>query len=164
MNPDIPPQIAAERPRVTVAAIAERDGRFLLVRERVAGGTPVFNQPAGHLEPGESLVEGAIRETLEETGWGFVPRALVGVYQWEHPSGSTSFVRFALCGDVTVCDELRTLDDGIEEALWLTVDELMQRREELRSPLVIHCIRDYLGGERHPLSLLKVVARAEGSR
>jgi len=151
--------MAQVRPRVTVAAIVEREGRFLLVRERSSNGELVINQPAGHLEAGESLVEAVVRETLEETGWGFVPRALVGIYQWEHPSGTLSFVRFALCGEVTVHDPDRSLDDGIEEAVWLSVAEIMERRETLRSPLVLQGINDYLAGERHPLTLLKVLRR-----
>jgi len=147
-----------QRPRVTVAAIAEREGRFLLVRERATGGALVINQPAGHLEAGETLVEGVIRETLEETGWGFVPRDLVGIYQWQHPGGAQSFVRVALCGDVTARDQKRVLDDGIEEVVWLSFDEVIQNRDALRSPLVMRCIEDYLAGERHPMTVLKFVA------
>jgi 8-oxo-dGTP pyrophosphatase MutT (NUDIX family) len=148
---------AAERPRVTVAAVVERDGRFLLVRERAQNGDLVINQPAGHLEAGESLVEAVIRETREETGWKFVPKALVGVYLWQHPTEIKGFVRFALSGAVTHRDENPRLDEGIEEVLWLSAEELKAQAHSLRSPLVMRGICDYLNGERFPLTVLKSV-------
>lgn len=144
-----------ERPRVTVAAVVERDGKFLLVRERSIDNTLVINQPAGHLEGDESLVNAVIRETWEETGWKFVPQAVVGVYQWRNPQECKSFVRFAVSGSVTHRDENPKLDDGIEEVLWLSLDDLTMEPHALRSPLVIRAMRDYLGGDRFPLTLLK---------
>lgn len=144
-----------ERPRVTVAAVVERAGRFLLVRERAQDGKLVINQPAGHLEAGESLVEAVIRETREETGWRFIPQAIVGIYQWQHPAEPKAFVRFAVCGSVTHRDEDPVLDDGIEEVIWLSIDELTAQSRMLRSPLVIRGVDDYLAGERFPLTVLK---------
>ncbi len=144
-----------ERPRVTVAAVVERDGRFLLVRERSASGDKVINQPAGHLEVGETLTEAVIRETREETGWRFIPQALVGIYQWRNPAEMKSFVRFAVCGSVTHRKAEPVLDEGIEDVVWLTLDEVSAEAASLRSPLVLRGIRDYLVGERFPLSLLK---------
>lgn len=148
---------APDRPRVTVAAVVEREGRFLLVRERSARGDLVINQPAGHLETGESLVEAVIRETREETGWKFIPQAVVGVYQWQHPDEAKCFVRFAVCGAVTHRYRNPVLDDGIEEVVWLSVDEVAAESRMLRSPLVMRGIRDYLAGERFPLALLKQI-------
>lgn len=155
MHESEPTSCEALRPRLTVAAIVEREGRFLLVRERAADGELVINQPAGHVEAGESLVEAAIRETREETGWKFVPQALVGVYQWRHPREPKSFVRFAVCGAVTHRDDDPVLDQGIEEVVWLSFEEVLRQAESLRSPMVLRGIRDYLGGERFPLALLK---------
>lgn len=146
---------AMERPRVTVAAVVERDGRFLMVRERSSSGDLVINQPAGHLEVGETLIEAVIRETREETGWKFIPQAFVGVYQWRNPAERKSFVRFAVCGSVTHRKEDPVLDEGIEDVLWLTVDEVSAQSHALRSPLVVRGIRDYLDGERFPLTLMK---------
>jgi len=146
---------AMERPRVTVAAVVERDGRFLMVRERSSSGDLVINQPAGHLEVGETLIEAVIRETREETGWKFIPQAFVGVYQWRNPTERKSFVRFAVCGSVTHRNEDPVLDEGIEDVLWLTVDEVSAQSNALRSPLVVRGIRDYLDGERFPLTLMK---------
>ncbi|QXP83402.1 NUDIX hydrolase [Methylococcus sp. Mc7] len=144
------------RPRVTVAAVIERHGRFLCVEER-AGASPelVINQPAGHVEAAESVVEAAVRETLEETGWRLVPEAVTGIYLWRHPESGRSFLRIAITGraDAPV-GEVR-LDEGIERALWLSRDELLRERSRHRSPLVLHTVEDYLRGERHPLSLLK---------
>jgi 8-oxo-dGTP pyrophosphatase MutT (NUDIX family) len=140
---------------VTVAAVVQRDGRFLFVHERASDGKMVINQPAGHLERGETILEAVVRETREETGWRFVPEALVGIYQWQHSAGGLSYVRFALCGSVTDRDEHAPLDDGIEEVLWLDRQEIDQRADRLRSPLVRQVVNDYLAGERHPIALLK---------
>ena len=147
--------VAGHRPRVTVAAIVERQGRFLFVLERGDDGRLVINQPAGHLERGESLLDAVIRETREETGWCFVPEALVGIYQWQHSDRGPSYVRFAICGDVTERDASPRLDDGIEDVLWLGWDELNDRSERLRSPLVRSVVADYLAGERYPSRLMK---------
>lgn len=147
----------AERPWVTVAAVVERDGKFLLVRERSSNGHLVINQPAGHLEANESLVNAVIRETREETGWKFIPKALVGVYQWRNPGEPKSFVRFAVCGSVTHRDDDPILDEAIDQVLWLSIDEVASQPHALRSPLVIPAMRDYLSGQRFPLTLLKQI-------
>ncbi|WNV05802.1 NUDIX hydrolase [Candidatus Methylospira mobilis] len=143
------------RPRVTVAAIIERQGLFLMVEERNAAGELVINQPAGHVEMNESLVEAVIRETLEETAWHFIPEFLVGVYLWKHPRADTSFLRVCFAGRAADHDPARALDDGIEQAVWLSHAALLERSARLRSPLVLDTISDYLSGERYPLSVLK---------
>ena len=140
------------KPHVTVAAIAEHRGQFLLVEERVSGKL-VINQPAGHLEQGESLVDAVVRETLEETGWHFSPSALVGVYRWQQPGRERTFLRFAFCGSLSDHDARRPLDAGIVRTLWLPRDHLASRQEQLRGPMVLASIDDYLRGERHALSL-----------
>ena len=142
-----------QRVSVTVAAIAEREGRFLVVEEETDEGVRL-NQPAGHLEPDESLVEAVVRETLEETAYGFVPRSLLGVYRWRHPAKGISYVRFAFVGEVTGPETGRALDAGILRALWLTPAELSAQAARHRSPLVQRCIQDYLAGRRFPLDLL----------
>ena len=109
---------SALRPELTVAAVVERNGRFMVVEERVAGRL-VINQPAGHVEPGESLVQAVIREALEETGWTFVPDATIGVYLWGPKNSSTRFLRVAFTGRCIHHDPDRPLDDGIERVLWL---------------------------------------------
>ena len=141
------------KPDVTVAAVIEREGRFLMVEEYV-GQSLVINQPAGHLEPNESLIEATIRETLEETAWRFEPEAVCGVYLWRHPERDVTYLRVAFAGRVTEQLQERSLDQGIQQALWLSRDELRQRSTELRSPLVLRCIDDYLSGNRYPLELL----------
>jgi len=142
-----------QRVSVTVAAMAERDGRFLVVEEETDEGVRL-NQPAGHLEPEESLIEAVVRETLEETAYGFVPRSLLGVYRWRHPAKGISYVRFAFVGEVTGPETGRALDAGILRALWLTPAELSAQAARHRSPLVQRCIQDYLAGRRFPLDLL----------
>lgn len=139
-----------------MAAIIERGGRFLLVEEETSDGIRI-NQPAGHLDPGESLVDAVARETLEETAHAFRPSALLGVYMWSSSTGRQSdstFVRFAFIGDVDSVDTGRTLDKGILRTLWLTNDELRARQAEHRSPLVLQCVEDYLAGQHYPLTLL----------
>ena len=140
-------------PHITVAAVVQKDDRFLLVEE-LADGRNVFNQPAGHLEPGESLVEAVIRETLEETAWRFEPHALSGIYQWAHPEKQKTFIRFAFAGEVTKHLPDRELDTGIIRAVWLDKDQLVARSGQLRSPMVLRCIDDYLSGQRFPLDLV----------
>lgn len=140
-------------PHVTVAAIVELDGRFLLVEE-LADGQHVYNQPAGHLEPDESLIEATIRETLEETAMHFEPGALVGIYRWVHPLKHITFLRFAFAGHCTGSAPERTLDEGIIRTVWLSRDELAARAERLRSPLVLQCVDDFMAGRRYPLELL----------
>jgi 8-oxo-dGTP pyrophosphatase MutT (NUDIX family) len=143
------------RPRLTVAAIVERAGQFLVVEERSAEGGLVLNQPAGHVEHGETLVEAVVRETFEETGWRFSPEFLVGVYLWKHPGGYNSYLRVSFAGSVDDHEPDSPLDEGIERALWLSRDELARRRQSLRSPMVLGNIEDYLAGERYPLAVLK---------
>ena len=137
-------------PEVTVAAIVERDRRFLMVEERI-GGRLVFNQPAGHLEDRETLIEAVIRETREETAWRFQPQALVGTYLWRNPDNDRSFLRFTFCGTVDDHAAGQPLDTGIVRALWLTHDQLLAQPGKLRSPLVLRCLEDYLEGARQPL-------------
>ena len=145
------------KPSVTVAAVIERDGRFLMVEEHSAGGLRI-NQPAGHLEPGESLIAAAVREALEESAHVFSPTALVGTYLSRNVSSSrggmsVTYLRFAFAG--TVGDALdRPLDEGIVRALWLTPDELAAHPTPHRSPLVMRCVRDYLAGRRFPLDFV----------
>lgn len=142
------------RPDLTVAAIVERHGEFLMIEERIAQRL-VFNQPAGHVERGEQLVAAVVRETLEETAWVFEPEALVGVYFWDHPDQQRSFMRFAFCGQVRDHDPRRRLDRGIERAVWLNESQVRSQYARLRSPMVLKCIEDYLGGQRYPLELVR---------
>ena len=140
--------------RLTVAAVAERDGRFLCVEERI-GGMLRINQPAGHLEPGESLLEGVIRETLEETAHEFTPHDLLGIYRWQHPDNGLTYVRVAFIGTVGDPRPHLHLDMGIERVLWMTLDELRACRARHRSPLVMRCVEDFAAGTRYPLDLLR---------
>lgn len=141
------------KPRVTVAAIVERQGRFLMVEERVNGEIR-FNQPAGHLEDTESLLDAVVRECLEETAWHFHPQALVGLYRWRQPDSGETYLRATFCGECVEFDSQRTLDEGIIAAHWLTRDEICMCEPQLRSPLVLRCIDDYLLGRQFPLKLL----------
>lgn len=141
------------RPDLTVAAVVERDGEFLLVEER-AGNRMVFNQPAGHVERGERAVDAVVRETLEETAWVFHPEALVGMYFWEQPERNRSVLRLAFCGSVSDHDPTRQLDRGIERALWMSREQIVGRSARLRSPMVLRCIDDYRSGQRFPLDVL----------
>ncbi|UNK57316.1 NUDIX hydrolase [Pseudoxanthomonas daejeonensis] len=142
-------------PDVTVASVIARDGRLLLVEERIEGRL-VLNQPAGHLEPGETLAEGAVRETLEETGWEIAVEAFIGTYQWTAPGGQ-QYLRFAFAGRAVAHDPSRRLDEGIERAVWLTPAELRARAGDHRSPLVWQVAADWLAGRRHPLSLVQAL-------
>lgn len=138
---------------VTVAAIAERNGCFLVVEEIISKQLRI-NQPAGHLEIGESLHQAVIRETLEETACAFLPEALVGIYLWKVPGSDLTYLRAAFCGKTSEPDPYRQLDAGVERTLWLRREEIVQRESEWRSPLVLRCIDDYLAGQRYPLDLL----------
>jgi 8-oxo-dGTP pyrophosphatase MutT (NUDIX family) len=140
------------RPSVTVAALAEREGRFLFVEETI-DGRRVLNQPAGHLDPGESLAAACVREVLEETAYPFTPTALVGIYRWRYAPKDVTFLRFCFTGEVGTADPDRKLDKEIVAVHWLTFDELRQREREHRSPLVETCVRDHLAGKRYPLEL-----------
>ncbi len=148
---------------VTVAAIVERNGRFLMVEEETAQGV-VFNQPAGHLEPGESLIEAVVRETLEETGYDFTPEALLGFYRWAHVGTSVTFLRVAFFGSAKDPADRVTLDEGILATHWLTRGQLAAQPARLRSPMVTRCIDDYLGGQRLDLDCLVDVPGMEPQR
>jgi len=145
------------KPNVTVAAIIERDGRFLLVEEDTADGLRL-NTPAGHLDPGESPIEACVREVLEETAHDFEPSALVGVYLNRFTRTRTgddiTYLRFAFAGTVGTHHEWRALDEGIVRTLWMTLDELRASAARHRSPLVLQSIQDYLAGQRAPLALI----------
>lgn len=145
------------KPSVTVAAIIERDGRFLLVEEETAGGLKL-NNPAGHLDPGESPADGCVREALEETAWHFRPTALVGVYLSRFTKAATgediTYLRFAFCGEALRHEEGRALDEGIVRALWMTPEEIRASAGRHRSPLLLRCLDDYLAGVRLPLSAI----------
>ena len=142
------------KPDLTVAAIIERDGQFLMVEER-ANNRMVFNQPAGHVERGEQIIDAVIRETLEETAWKFHPEALVGIYFWEQPERNRAFLRFAFSGSVSEHDPARALDRGIERAVWMSPQELTIRASRLRSPMVMRGIQDFQAGHRFPLDILR---------
>jgi 8-oxo-dGTP pyrophosphatase MutT (NUDIX family) len=149
-------ELIPARPAVTVATVVERDGRFLLVQEETRAGIRL-NQPAGHLESGETLPAAAARETLEETGWHVEPTALVGVYRWRAPGTGTTFVRFSFAGIAHAHEPARPLDTGIVRAVWMTYQEIAATRAEHRSPLVLRCIDDYRAGTRMPLDLVQEV-------
>ena len=142
------------KPNVTVAALMEHSGRFLMVEEETSNGL-MLNQPAGHLEEGESLVEACAREAMEETAHPFVPQSLVGVYQWRRPDGEVTYLRFAFSGDSGEQIAGRALDDGIVRAFWMTADEIEASRTRHRSPLVWACVQDWLAGVRLPLSIVR---------
>jgi 8-oxo-dGTP pyrophosphatase MutT (NUDIX family) len=142
------------KPHVTVAAVVQRDGKFLLVEEETDVGL-AFNQPAGHLEEGEALIDAVIRETLEETAYHFKPTHLVGIYHWKHPTkDDTTYLRFAFAGELRGYDADRRLDGGIVAARWLTLDEVKATQARHRSPLILRCIEDLLAGRKYPLDLL----------
>ena len=141
------------KPSVTVAAVIERGGRFLFVEERIDGRL-VLNQPAGHLDPGESLVAACRREVLEETAHDFEPRSLVGVYRWHYAAKDVTFLRFCFAGDAGTFHKDRKLDKEIVQLHWLTLEELKARKTDHRSPLVQKCVEDHLAGHAHPLALL----------
>lgn len=143
-------------PDVTVAAICEVNGRFLLVEERAkSSNLIVFNQPAGHIEKNESIIDAVIRETREETCRHFTPEALVGLYQYQ-ASPEKMYIRYTFCGSISDVDNLLTLDPDIMKTHWLDIDQL-NSKTNLRSPLVLDCINEYLKGTRFPLSLIKKI-------
>ena len=147
------------KPSVTVAAIIEKEGRFLLVEEHTPEGLRL-NNPAGHLDPGESPAQGCAREALEETAHPFTPTALVGIYlsRFRRGAGDSAeditYLRFAYCGTVGDVEPGRALDTGIVRTLWLSADEIRQSADRHRSPLVLQCLEDYLAGQRYPLGLV----------
>ena len=144
------------QPRVTVAAVIERGGRFLLIEEETSEGLKL-NNPAGHLDPGESPADGCAREALEETAHTFTPTALIGIYLSRRlrPDGEdVTYIRMAFCGELGELDPDRALDTGIVRTLWMDLDELRASRARHRSALVLRCIEDYVAGRRFPLDLV----------
>lgn len=141
------------KPNVTVAAIMHRDGKYLLVEEETEDGVR-FNQPAGHLECGENLLDAVVREALEETAYHFKPTALLGVYNWRHETKGITYLRFAFIGELMGWEAERKLDTGIIAARWLTVEEVRACLSQHRSPLILRCIEDHAAGKRYPLELL----------
>lgn len=154
----------AQLPHVTVAAVVERGGRYLLVEEHTAQGLRL-NNPAGHLEAGEDLLQAVVRETLEETAHAFRPRALLGVYQSHgmRADAPVHYVRFAFTGELGERDPSRTLDRGIVRTLWMSLDELHASRERHRSPSVLQCALDHAAGAHWPLGLLHADAALQPS-
>ena len=151
------------KPRVTVAVIAERQQRFLMVEERIDGALR-FNQPAGHLEDKESLLDAAVRECLEETAWRFQPQALVGVYRWRSgKENGNTYLRFAFSGTCLAEPTPRHLDADIVAAHWMTLGEIQSFSDQLRSPLVLRSVHDYIRGRRYPLDVLTDLPAAESS-
>ncbi len=140
-------------PRTTVAAIIERDGKFLMVKELINGETR-YNQPAGHLEANENLQQAVVRETREETAWQFHPEAITGIYLWRHPVKDRTYLRVTFCGQCDDHQPSRSLDSGILTAEWMSLEEIREREAQCRSPMVLQNIEDYLAGKRYPLSLL----------
>lgn len=141
------------KPNTTVAAIVEQNGKFLLVEETTNRGNR-FNQPAGHLEDGETLIQAVIRETMEESAYDFIPEALLGVYHWKHTLNDTTYLRFAFIGKVGAHFPTQQLDDGILRAVWMTADEIRENQHLTRSSQVLVCIEDYLAGKRFPIEVI----------
>ncbi len=141
------------QPHVTVATVVERDGRFLLVEE-MCHGQVVINQPAGHLEADESLMEAAIRETLEETRWNIEISGVLGLSLYKSTSNETVYHRTTFIGKVIGEQTNAKLDDGIIQPLWLTPDQIKERRADLRSPLVLQAVEQYLAGQHYPLEIV----------
>lgn len=142
------------KPRVVVAALIEREGQYLMVEERSPQGEVRFNQPAGHLEPQESLLEAVQREVLEETGWAFSAQFVLGVYRSDRPPLEDTFLRTTFIGQVADDLPQGPLDDGIIATRWMSREEIESRRQQMRSPIVLRTIDDYERGHRYPLSLL----------
>lgn len=142
------------KPHVTVAAVIERNGQFLLVEEQTDQGLRL-NNPAGHLDSGESLPHACARETLEETGFTFTPSALVGIYlSRQHRGNGITYLRFAFCGQLGGHDPQRALDTGIVRTVWMRADEIRACADRHRSPLVLQCMEDFLRGQRYPMDLI----------
>ena len=139
------------KPSVTVAAVIERDGRFLLVEESI-DGRRVLNQPAGHLDPGESLADACRREVMEETAHPFQPTGLVGIYRWTYPAKESTFLRFCFRGNVGAAED-RPLDKEIVRLHWLTPEEIRAKRAQHRSPMVQRCVDDFLAGRSFALEV-----------
>ena len=146
-------ELDQSRPVTTVATIVVRDGAYLMVEEETRAGIRL-NQPAGHLEAGETMAAAAMRETLEESGYHVTPTALVGIYRWQTPLTGATFIRYAFAADVVAHEPDRILDVGILRALWLSYDDLLASREMHRSPLVLRCIDDFRAGVRRSLDFV----------
>jgi ADP-ribose pyrophosphatase YjhB (NUDIX family) len=142
-------------PHITVATIVEREGKFLMVKENSTVGL-VYNQPAGHVELNESLLDAAIRETLEETAWRVNLEELLGIYQYTSPDNGITYIRHCFIAKAIEPRTERDLDEDISEAVWISLEELEQRESQMRSPLVLEVIRDYVKGVSYPLSLIVV--------
>ena len=138
---------------LTVSAVVERDGRFLIVEER-ASGVVVMNHPGGHIEAGESPEQAVVREALEETGCQVTAGELLGVYLWIHPQTRQQYLRIAYVGNYIAHDDTRKLDDGVYAVHWFSPADLQRRMERLRSPMVMRCVEDYLAGQRKSDSFL----------
>lgn len=141
------------KPNTTVAAIVEQDGKFLMVEEETTEGIRI-NQPAGHLEQGETLIQAVIREANEETAYDFTPQSLLGIYLWQRPDKDITYLRFAYIGKVGAHNATQQLDDGILRAVWMTVAELRASQASHRSPQVLKCVEDYLAGQGYPLEVV----------
>ena len=150
------------RPHVTVACVVADGERYLMVEEEVAGRL-VYNQPAGHLEDGESLATAAVRETLEETGWTVALQHLIGVHQWRSTEHGEAVIRFSFAARATGHDPDRPLDSDIRRTLWLTYAEIAALGDRLRSPLVLLSIDAWLAGQRLPLSSLSYLPGGESA-
>lgn len=144
------------KPNVTVAAIVERDQKFLLVEEN-ADDRIVFNQPAGHLEKDETLIEAVKREVLEETAWEFIPQSIVGIYMYPNHHSDITYLRLCFSGTCEKYHPEQALDDGIIQTVWFSQEEIKQNMDRMRSPMVSQCINDYLSGKNYPLKLLNRV-------
>jgi len=142
------------KPHVTVAAVIEEHGKFLLVEELIDGKI-VLNQPAGHLEANESFLKAVIRETEEETATVFQPEYITGLYRWILPEKDRTYIRLCFTGKITQTLDDQPLDSDIIRTCWLSYEEITEQKKQLRSPLVLECIDDYRAGKRFPLELLK---------
>ena len=142
------------KPHATVAAVIVRDNKFLMVEEPIDGHI-IFNQPAGHLEDNESMLDAIVREVQEETAWHFTPEYLLGIYLWRHPQKGRTYLRTTFVGQVADHNPEQTLLDGIIRTRWMTADEITAQASHLRSPLVLDCVKDYLSGRSYPLDVLQ---------
>ncbi|MFK8069132.1 MAG: NUDIX hydrolase [Gammaproteobacteria bacterium] len=152
-NGAIPERPDQWKPNVTVAAIIERDGKFLMIEE-ISHGKLVFNQPAGHLEEGESLLQAVEREVREETAWGFKPEKAIGLYMYPSPSSDITYLRVCFSGSCHDHKPELPLDDGIQQVHWMSIEEIRQNVERLRSSMILTCLDDYLAGNQFPLDYI----------